>query len=203
MCESGLFSVFAVPLRMREQTNDEWALVVGRCFMEFGHIEQDVNVFWMRWNPDLASTNAYREKLLLRKINDIFAFTTYRKSEIGVTNLTNLTHNLNAVIEAANIRNLIAHNPLSIAAFEEDPLGDEGPLRDVFKSMRDGTKMLTYEELSAFLVDLHELRVVLGGNCMSAMGYAVSQQDLKLPNPPLRIEKLNLPATAFKISPRV
>ena len=182
---------------MTRLNDDDWALLIGRCMMEFSRMEQDVNILWMRWNTDTSNPEGYKCVEVDARAKAVIGFANARETELGSANRTTLINNLNVLIQAFRLRHLIAHNPVGIEVYEDAPDEAESLLRDVIIGMRDKSKRIGHDELSAVLVNLKELRVVMGYNAMHAMGLRFVGESQATPDQ-ISLERFDKGQSVFK-----
>lgn len=133
---------FYKPLNMASLVNTEgWASAVGRFMLAFGSIEANINHMLQHW----CSPHTYRfliEMNLGPRIK--FLRNAIDEHDLDDDARTILRQNLADVMTLAKTRNLIAHNPLVLALFEE---GTEPVFREVIFSALDQKKQVTLSGL--------------------------------------------------------
>jgi hypothetical protein len=183
---------------MTRLNDDDWALLIGHCMMEFSRMEQDINILWMRWNNDTRNPEGYKSVEVDARAKAVIKFVQARVMELGSKNSTTLINNLNILIYAFQLRHLIAHNPVGIEVYEDAPDEAEYRLRDVIIGMRDKSKSISYDKLSAVLVNLKELRIIMGYNSLHAMGLLFVGGESQTTPDQIVLKRFNKGSSAFE-----
>lgn len=133
---------------MPSETRDQWESLIGRFILVCGNIE--LRLLQIHWNLsiiDQVKIKKIKKFGLANKARELLKTIDKRRLEIKLKERLNRI--LNATIEFAEYRNLVAHNPLSMSYYD-DPQGRMLP-PPIIISLRDNKEHISFKNLHSKL----------------------------------------------------
>ena len=119
----------------------KWATLVGRLFLSFGTIESATHDCIRNWAGEVVYKHVKKMPLTRRIELAIDLLANQEFSEANKALFLGLLKNAKTLVEQ---RNIIAHSPLALVLFQEEP---ETPFREAIASNTDENKLIEFAEL--------------------------------------------------------
>lgn len=120
---------------------EKWAPLIGRLFISFGSIESVTHDCIRQFSSDVIHKNIKRMPLS-RRID--LAIDLVASQPFSEANKSVFVADFRKAQELADRRNIIAHSPLSLVLFREEP---DAPMREAIASNTDDERFIEFGEL--------------------------------------------------------
>lgn len=121
--------------------SERWAPLIGRLFIAFGTVERATHECVRSWSNEAVYKHV-KKMPLFGRIE--LAIDLVASQPFSAENKANFVASLRGAKKLAEYRNIIAHSPLALVLFREQP---DTPFREAIASNTDDSRFVEFAEL--------------------------------------------------------